>query len=58
MVDELAEDMRFWKECYKIYLEKSVILEAARAKEFADECLDEMISKRNEIRLDNGQEEI
>ena len=49
MVDELAEDMKFWKECYKIYLEKSVILEAARAKEFADECLDEMIEKRKQI---------
>ena len=55
MVDELAEDMRFWKECYKIYLEKSVLLDAARAKEFADECLNEMIAKRENIRLDNNE---
>ena len=49
MVDELAEDMKFWKECYKIYLEKSVIIEVANAKEFADKCLDQMIAKREDI---------
>jgi len=40
-------NIEFWKDCFKLYLEKSAMSNADKAGEFADQCLNKLKEKVN-----------